>query len=896
MLIFRKQKIKRKNYNFLITYFLNKLKDKQSLTKIIMLGFLFLLIVIVPHNLGLGLSEERFLKKGVAYITSKVFRNSNKPNIIDDMISYRGNFISIFKNYIGSHFYKAEIYEIDLSFENFNKLKKIRDTAIKNGILLRSNDDEVNAKLKYSGRVYPIKMRLKGDWTDHLVGNQWSFRIKVKKGDTINGLKEFSLQHPRTRGYINEYLYHKFLKNENLPYLRYEFIKLKINGKDLGIYAVEEHFTKLLIENSGFREGPILRLDENPLWMNWKKNIAIDKTNAIGINLFDEKNSQIKDFNSRTNNKVIGMNSQFQLAADLLDQFLSGNLKTSDVFDLKLTARYFAINDLLSANHSEVWHNLRFYFNPITGRLIPIGFDAHLPIRVSERSLAIDRNALNIFSDKRFISYYVDELERITNQKYLDSIITKYKKDFKNKLGIIHKSYPHIKIIKDEIYKNSRYIKSRLSTNNPLIVKQTYTGLNKNNIKLSIANSSKFPIEIIRIDTKNFSYVPSDKNSLDGHRHLSRIKQKDLSFVSIKNPLKEKDLNENQLNVIYRIINSETINSFISTTKPWRESTSIYDSIVNRKSNIFSFEFLDINKKEKSINIKKGNYIIEKPLIIPKGYKVIIEKGVNINFLNSGLIFSESSINFKGSIDSPIFIKGNGKGNSLIIANTAKSSKINHVTFDNLSAPKIQSLNITGAVNFYDSDVSITNSRFINSSAEDALNLFRSKFIITNTFFDNAFSDGLDSDFSQGIISNTSFSNLGNDGLDISGSKIEMYSIKFISINDKAISVGEKSKLKASKIQIQDSGIALASKDLSSININNIDIDNVDLCLAAFQKKSEYGPAYINLVGGNFKDCIKNYLLENGSNIILDKKRLLPNTIKVMDQLYGKKYGTKTVK
>ena len=84
-------------------------------------------------------------------------------------------------------------------------------SAIKNGILLRSNDDEVKAKLRYSDKIYPIKMRLKGDWTDHLNGNQWSFRIKAKNGQTINGLKEFSLQHPRTRVYINEYIYHKFL-------------------------------------------------------------------------------------------------------------------------------------------------------------------------------------------------------------------------------------------------------------------------------------------------------------------------------------------------------------------------------------------------------------------------------------------------------------------------------------------------------------------------------------------------------------------------------------------------------------------------------------------------------------------------------------------------------------
>ena len=184
-----------------------------------------------------------------------------------------------------------------------------------------------------------------------------------------------------------------------------------------------------------------MRLDENPLWTNWKDNISIDKTHAMGVKLFDEKNTHIKDFNSRINNKVVGKNSQFYLASALLDEFLSGNLKTSDVFDLKLTAKYFAINDLLSASHSEIWHNLRFYFNPITGRLVPIGFDANPPIRASERSLAIDRNVMNMFSDKLFLAYYV-ELEN-EYKKYVNLFLF-YKKDFKDNLSIIHKSYPHV--------------------------------------------------------------------------------------------------------------------------------------------------------------------------------------------------------------------------------------------------------------------------------------------------------------------------------------------------------------------------------------------------------------------------------------------------------------------
>ena len=48
--------------------------------------------------------------------------------------------------------------------------------------------------------------------------------------------------------------------------LRYEFIQVSLNGRDLGIYALEEHFEKRLIEHGRRREGPIVRFNENAGW------------------------------------------------------------------------------------------------------------------------------------------------------------------------------------------------------------------------------------------------------------------------------------------------------------------------------------------------------------------------------------------------------------------------------------------------------------------------------------------------------------------------------------------------------------------------------------------------------------------------------------------------------
>ena len=145
--------------------------------------------------------------------------------------------------YLRSVFINEDKLNLNISFKNFQKLRIKEDQAIK-GILIRSFDDKVNASLNYKGKLYPVKIRLKGDWTDHLIGDKWSFRVETRQGKSFLGMNNSLLQHPRTRNYINEKIFHKLLKYENLPYLRYKFLPIAINGRDLGVYALEEHFSK----------------------------------------------------------------------------------------------------------------------------------------------------------------------------------------------------------------------------------------------------------------------------------------------------------------------------------------------------------------------------------------------------------------------------------------------------------------------------------------------------------------------------------------------------------------------------------------------------------------------------------------------------------------------------
>ncbi|MCK4818516.1 hypothetical protein KA005_22290, partial [bacterium] len=92
---------------------------------------------------------------------------------------------------------------IDIKFKNIQKIHQKRAKALSDGILVQVPDDFVPAVIQYDNRSIKVKLRLKGDWTDHLEGKKWSFRIHVKGNDQLFGMRRFSIQHPKVRGFYS---------------------------------------------------------------------------------------------------------------------------------------------------------------------------------------------------------------------------------------------------------------------------------------------------------------------------------------------------------------------------------------------------------------------------------------------------------------------------------------------------------------------------------------------------------------------------------------------------------------------------------------------------------------------------------------------------------------------
>ena len=80
---------------------------------------------------------------------------------------------------------------------------------------------------------------------------------------------------------------------------------------------------------------------------------------------------------------------------------------------------------------------------------------------------------------------------------------------------------------------------------------------------------------------------------------------------------------------------------------------------------------------------------------------------------------------------------------------------------------------------------------FKENRCEDALNILRSHFTMSDCVFTDIHADAFDGDFVKGEVKSCIFTNIGNDGIDVSGSNIRIENVAIDQAGDKGISAGE---------------------------------------------------------------------------------------------------------
>jgi len=361
---------------------------------------------------------------------------------------------------------------LEIDAEDLEKIEEKRLFAIEKGVLLSSGDDYVKTKISWNGDKSKAKVRLKGDWTDHLFGQKFSLLVNVSKKETSGGYTKFGIQNPVSRHYLDEWFVHEILKKEGILTTRYEFVDLYINDENKGLYAVEEHFTPELLISQGRKNGAILKFSEDDVWniryINNKRDIpGVPVYQASIIDAFSQ-DDLMEDEDLRKN---------YFRGRDLMYQYQFKEDKASKIIDTKKMAAYIALMDLCNGYHSLIWHNQRFYYNEKEDRLEPLVYDIFQEsssLNEEQAFLFLGQQYVDnpnsyhtntsdfIFQDSSFVASYLFYLNKFSAPDYFDNEYNDVEDQLKLYEKEIHSEYDFYSFDLDFYRKKAELIRAAL--------------------------------------------------------------------------------------------------------------------------------------------------------------------------------------------------------------------------------------------------------------------------------------------------------------------------------------------------------------------------------------------------------------------------------------------------
>ncbi len=817
--------------------------------------------------------------------------------------------------------YQESTFYIEMDTTEFMRLQQVRLRAFNDGVLQSQDEDWVKGVVFSKDKAMKAKMRLKGDWLDHLYGDKWSLRIKLRGDDSWKRMKVFSVQTPLARMGVNEWYFHQVCMAEGLLTTRYGFMPLGINGENRGLYAYEDHFSKHLLESQNRREGPIVRFVEDALWDTRVYN-ENGKRNLKKTPIFDA--SPIKPFTASRIVEDTNKLKQYLVAQNLMLQYKNRTQPASEIFNVDMLAKYFALADVFIARHSLIWHNQRFYYNPVLCKLEPIAFDCFSDIGLGEYAgkpiwgfLKSDsKNRLGgefimvreLFNDSLFVSQYIKALEKYSSEAFLESMSGRFLDEALHYDSLLRLEYPDHIFDLEALTVNAKEIRKHLPSfkelnqarkqqglqwvNEPVIVSELDTVLGDS----FLPNLLQCYIQALDDDSMTIrvkNYFPEELTILGVGRTKDRM-----DAFPVPSPV-IKAYKGNAPSLDFTVEKSEGFYLFVSrpgggqmiTTEiyQWPEpdgSLSPVQELVTQSSFDESHELYEARGRQ--IIFNKGNWQLKENLIIPSGYEVVFNAGTTLDMVDEALFISYSPIIMKGSAANPIRIMSSDfSARGFTVIQAESRSLLEHVIFENLNTLAYKSWVLTGAVNFYESDVDIYQTRFSRNQCEDALNIIRSNFLVSHSSFEHIFADAFDSDFCTGEVRNTNFTNIGNDAIDFSGSQIFIADCQIHAINDKGISAGENSQLTVERVNITHANIGLASKDLSTLVVSNSTVSDCNYGVVLLQKKPEYGSAQMILNQTKLLHSKTTRLIEMGSLLIHDSDTIKGDQKRLADIFYN---------
>tara|TARA_B100000401_G_scaffold437247_1_gene382399 strand:+ start:4074 stop:6305 length:2232 start_codon:yes stop_codon:yes gene_type:complete len=660
------------------------------------------------------------------------------------------------------------ITKIDITIPDSKKWNKnlLKITLDRSSNINPKHRDMFNSNLKvfykFGSCFYNARVRISGDWKDHIEFNNGSFKasldVKLSEGNILNAVR-FKLLIPKTRNSINEVIGSLVMREFQIISPETFMTNVSVNNSS-STYIFQENSAKEMLERNLKREGPIFEGNEDLLWSY--KNFEIMQLEDVSLSRLVNDSWAKKGLTS----SLISLNSFIELQKIYL-QYQNHEKRSSNQFLDKKFKDYAVILLAMNGSHALYPHNRKFYFNAIDQSFEPIYYDGdlRLDLKLSPNSLREDVDLQSFLN-----SLVLNDINRFREILSSNEVISRLEKEFKSRVpdnisnsSILNEAILNIlnnlKIIEEEYELKNQ--KNDLIVNEDLFYKN-FEGYIE---RLKTYEISDFEI-ITHIDLVNeVFYLYSGKGSA---LELSNISFQDLSKIMADNQYKGRR---------YEIV-----------LHPEKALKSSFKEINFFDGKVFMSEklLIEINQEAKKIEIKQSsadNWIL---------FKNVNLRDWHISFLglsNDDTKQSKQRFNDMGLTGCLNFYETTFYNTDIVVKGGQCEDSLNIIS----SEGKIRLIDIKNAyADAIDMDFSKVevSELTIEKAGNDCFDVSGGKYMIENAFLSFCGDKGISvGELSELTLNNGKITdaNIGLSTKDFSISEIERISLKNVNICIEAI-------------------------------------------------------------------------------------------------------------
>ena len=285
--------------------------------------------------------------------------------------------------------WSMELFQIALHDELVRDLRRITlEEPPANGVvptfalsLTRDSFDALNRQLYESGKrdyvngyvqkddvIHEIRLRYRGSKPWHWIGPQKSMKLRLQRGDLVDGTRIFNLINDPTAFGMDDQIILDLARELDLLTPEYHPVRVRLNNNDLGLYRYSAQPVEGLLRRGRRMPGHIYSGDSE----------GIDPELGVGDLFFSRQGwQQVAAREGETARD--GGADDFEPLDQLLAAVRSASYSdfadyAQRTIDLDRYATFDALDVVFAGNEHDYFTNHKLYYDPYRGRLEPVAW------------------------------------------------------------------------------------------------------------------------------------------------------------------------------------------------------------------------------------------------------------------------------------------------------------------------------------------------------------------------------------------------------------------------------------------------------------------------------------------------------------------------------------------